>query len=100
MSPSRVCSGCSKLAARVRPFNSFCFWGGDAGMGHFVYPHPVPITGKTQRHSAYPGCYALSKVLEEVMLEAVLHPIPTQRLLLACAVDHGEGRLQVSTFVR
>jgi nucleoside-diphosphate-sugar epimerase len=24
---------------------------------------------ETQRHSAYPGCYALSKVLEEVMLE-------------------------------
>jgi len=42
--------------------------GGDAGMGHFFYPHPVPVT-ETQRHSAYPGCYALSKVLEEVMLE-------------------------------
>lgn len=37
-------------------------------MGHFVYPHPIPVT-ETQRHSAYPGCYALSKVLEEVMLE-------------------------------
>ena len=37
-------------------------------MGHFVYPHPVPVV-ETQRHSAYPGCYALSKVLEEVMLE-------------------------------
>jgi nucleoside-diphosphate-sugar epimerase len=24
---------------------------------------------ETQKHSAYPGCYALSKVLEEVMLE-------------------------------
>jgi nucleoside-diphosphate-sugar epimerase len=42
--------------------------GGDAGVGHFVYPHPIPVT-ETQRHSAYPGCYALSKVLEEVMLE-------------------------------
>jgi nucleoside-diphosphate-sugar epimerase len=28
----------------------------------------VPVT-ETQKHSAYPGCYALSKVLEEVMLE-------------------------------
>ena len=37
-------------------------------MGHFFYPHPVPVT-ETQKHSAYPGCYALSKVLEEVMLE-------------------------------
>ena len=37
-------------------------------MGHFFYPHPIPVT-ETQKHSAYPGCYALSKVLEEVMLE-------------------------------
>jgi nucleoside-diphosphate-sugar epimerase len=28
----------------------------------------VPVT-ETQPHSAYPGCYALSKVLEEVMVE-------------------------------
>ncbi|MFP6883082.1 MAG: NAD(P)-dependent oxidoreductase, partial [Roseibacillus sp.] len=35
---------------------------------HFFYPHPIPVT-ETQAHSAYPGCYALSKVLEEVMLE-------------------------------
>jgi len=49
-------------------FQQFILIGGDAGMGHFVYPHPVPVT-ETQKHSAYPGCYALSKVLEEVMLE-------------------------------
>src|SRR5262249_10952943 len=41
---------------------------GDAGVGHFFYPHPMPVA-ETQKHSAYPGCYALSKVLEEVMLE-------------------------------
>jgi len=49
-------------------FEQFIQIGGDAGMGHFVYPHPIPVT-ETQRHSAYAGCYALSKVLEEVMLE-------------------------------
>lgn len=49
-------------------FERFVLIGGDAGMGHFFYPHPVPVT-EQQRHSAYPGCYALSKVLEEVMLE-------------------------------
>jgi UDP-glucose 4-epimerase len=49
-------------------FEQFLLIGGDAGMGHFFYPHPLPVT-ETQRHSAYPGCYALSKVLEEVMLE-------------------------------
>jgi nucleoside-diphosphate-sugar epimerase len=49
-------------------FKQFVLIGGDAGMGHFFYPHPIPVT-ETQKHSAYPGCYALSKVLEEVMLE-------------------------------
>ncbi|HMI87630.1 MAG TPA: NAD(P)-dependent oxidoreductase [Polyangiaceae bacterium] len=49
-------------------FRQFILIGGDAGMGHFFYPHPLPVT-ETQKHSAYPGCYALSKVLEEVMLE-------------------------------
>jgi len=49
-------------------FEQFILIGGDAGMGHFVYPHPVPVT-EMQTHSAYEGCYALSKVLEEVMLE-------------------------------
>ena len=49
-------------------FKQFILIGGDAAMGHFVYPHPVPVT-EGQKHSAYEGCYALSKVLEEVMLE-------------------------------
>ena len=49
-------------------FRQFILIGGDAGVGHFVYRHPIPVT-ETQKHSAYPGCYALSKVLEEVMLE-------------------------------
>jgi UDP-glucose 4-epimerase len=49
-------------------FQQFILIGGDAGMGHFFYPHPIPVT-EAQKHSAYPGCYALSTVLEEVMLE-------------------------------
>ncbi|MEP7290498.1 MAG: NAD(P)-dependent oxidoreductase [Chloroflexota bacterium] len=54
---------------RLSPtFEQFILIGGDAAVGHFVYPHSIPVT-ETQRHSAYPGCYALSKVLEEVMLE-------------------------------
>jgi nucleoside-diphosphate-sugar epimerase len=46
----------------------FVMIGGDAGVGHFHYRHDGPITEKTP-HMAYPGCYALSKVLEEVLLE-------------------------------
>lgn len=61
-------------ACRTSPdFQQFVLIGGDASMGHFHYPHPVPVT-ETQKHSAYAGCYALSKVLEEVMLEQYTVP--------------------------
>ena len=46
----------------------FVLIGGDAGIGHFHYRHDGPIT-EAAPHMAYPGCYALSKVLEEVVLE-------------------------------
>jgi UDP-glucose 4-epimerase len=46
----------------------FILIGGDAGIGHFHYRHDGPIT-EDAPHMAYPGSYALSKVLEEVMLE-------------------------------
>lgn len=45
----------------------FILVGGDAAVGHFFYRHDGPVTEKTP-HRAYPGCYALSKVLEEVLL--------------------------------
>lgn len=51
-----------------KSFQQIIVIGGDAALGHFFYPHPIPVT-EQQRHTAYPGCYALSKVLEEVMLE-------------------------------
>jgi UDP-glucose 4-epimerase len=45
----------------------FVLMGGDAAVGHFFHRHPAPIT-EDAPHMAYPGCYALSKVLEEVMV--------------------------------
>jgi nucleoside-diphosphate-sugar epimerase len=51
-----------------RAFKQIILIGGDAALGHFFYEHLIPVT-EQQKHSAYPGCYALSKVLEEVMLE-------------------------------
>lgn len=45
----------------------FVLIGGDAAVGHFFHRHPAPIT-EDAPYRAYPGCYALSKVLEEVML--------------------------------
>jgi nucleoside-diphosphate-sugar epimerase len=46
----------------------FVLIGGDAAVGHFFHKHPTPITEEAP-HMAYPGCYALSKVLEEVMVQ-------------------------------
>lgn len=46
----------------------FLLVGGDAAVGHYFVRHDRPITEDTP-HTAYPGCYALSKVLEEVMLQ-------------------------------
>jgi nucleoside-diphosphate-sugar epimerase len=46
----------------------FIVIGGDAAVGHFHCRHPEPITEATP-HRAYPGCYARSKVLEEVMTQ-------------------------------
>jgi nucleoside-diphosphate-sugar epimerase len=57
-----------EAARESESFQQFILVGGDAGVGHFVYPRSIPIT-EDQPHRAYPGCYALSKVLEEVMLE-------------------------------
>jgi UDP-glucose 4-epimerase len=49
-------------------FEQLLLVGGDAAVGHFFYPHAVPVV-ESQPLGAYPGCYALSKVLEETMLE-------------------------------
>lgn len=54
-----------RLSRRAK---QFILIGGDAGIGHFFYKHEGPIT-EDAPHMAYPGCYALSKVLEEVILE-------------------------------
>jgi len=56
--------GCRTSAS----FHQLVLVGGDAAIGHFHYPRSAPVT-EAQPHSAYPGCYALSKVLEEVMLQ-------------------------------
>lgn len=45
----------------------FMLIGGDAAVGHFIYPQPGPVTEDTP-FTATPGCYGLAKVLEEVML--------------------------------
>ena len=46
----------------------FILLGGDCAIGHMFHPYDGPVTEDSPRR-AYPGCYALTKVLEEVMLE-------------------------------
>jgi nucleoside-diphosphate-sugar epimerase len=55
-------------ARQSESFRQFILIGGDAAIGHYFRHHPAPIT-EAAPHQAYPGCYALSKVLEEVMLQ-------------------------------
>lgn len=46
----------------------FILIGGDCSVGHAFQPHHGPVT-ELSPLKAYPGCYALTKVLEEVMLQ-------------------------------
>ena len=46
----------------------FVLLGGDCSVGHAFHGYDAPVTEASPRR-AYPGCYALTKVIEEVMLE-------------------------------
>ncbi|RKE83433.1 NAD(P)-dependent oxidoreductase [Rhizobium sp. AG855] len=48
----------------------FILLSGDCVVGHIFQDYPEPITEQSPRR-AYPGVYALTKVLEEVMIEQV-----------------------------
>lgn len=80
-----------------KTFQQFILIGGDAGMGHFFYPHSIPVT-ETQKHSAYPGCYALSKVLEEVMMEqyAIQHGLNVCCLRAPWIMEKDDFKYQLS----
>jgi UDP-glucose 4-epimerase len=55
-------------ACRRHDVRQFVLFGGDAALGIWFYPQPVPIDENHSR-AAYPGYYAFSKVMEEVMAE-------------------------------
>jgi len=85
-------------ACRQSPdFRQFILIGGDASLGHFFYSRPAPVT-EAQKHSAYPGCYALSKVLEEVMLEQfhVQYGLSTCCLRAPWIMDKDDFKYQLS----
>jgi len=55
-------------ACRAEPVEQLVLFGGDAVMGIWFYAQPIPIDENHPR-VAYPGYYAFSKVVEEVMTE-------------------------------
>jgi nucleoside-diphosphate-sugar epimerase len=55
---------------RLEDGRQFVLLSGDCVVGHIFHDYPEPITEQSPRR-AYPGAYALTKVLEEVMLEQV-----------------------------
>jgi len=65
--------------------------GSDARVGIFYYPHPFPID-ETHPHSAYPGYYAFSKVLEETMCEqyAIQYKLPITILRFSWVFDEDD----------
>src|SRR3984957_18760096 len=75
----------------------FILIGGDAAVRHFFYDHLEPITEHTP-HRAYPGCYALSTVLEEVMLAqfAIQHDINTCCLRAPWIMEKDDFRYSLS----
>ena len=55
-------------ACREEGIQQFLLFGGDAAQGIWFFPHPVPID-ENHPKMAYPGHYAFTKVMEEVMAE-------------------------------
>lgn len=55
-------------ACRRAGVRHFILFGGDAALGIWFYPQPIPIDENHPR-TAYPGYYAFSKVVEEAMTE-------------------------------
>ncbi|MEI6464174.1 MAG: NAD(P)-dependent oxidoreductase [Verrucomicrobiota bacterium] len=64
-------------ACRHQKIRQFLLFGGDAALGIWFFPQPIPIDENHLR-AAYPGYYAFSKVMEETMAEqyAIQYNVP------------------------
>ena len=64
-------------ACRRHGVKQFILFGGDAALGIWFYPQPIPLDENHPR-AAYPGYYAFSKVMEEAMAEqyAIQYGVP------------------------
>ncbi|MFH0964133.1 MAG: NAD(P)-dependent oxidoreductase [Planctomycetota bacterium] len=77
-----------RRSSRVK---QFLLAGGDAALGIFFYPHPVPLN-ETAPLAAYPGVYALSKVLEETLCNqyVIQHSLPVTILRFSWIQDEDD----------
>jgi len=68
-------------ACRGEEIEQFILLGGDAAFGIWFYPQPIPID-ESHKLMAYPGHYAFTKVMEEVMVEqySIQYGIPFSML--------------------
>lgn len=64
-------------ACRRHAVEQFILFGGDAALGIWFYPQPIPLD-ENHPLTAYPGYYAFSKVMEETMAQqyAVQYGVP------------------------
>jgi nucleoside-diphosphate-sugar epimerase len=78
-------------ACREEGVQQFLLVGGDAAQGIWFYPHPIPID-ENHPKMAYPGYYAFSKVLEEVMAEqyAFQYGVPVSILRSSWVFEKGD----------
>lgn len=78
-------------ACRRQKIRQFVLVGGDAAFGIWFYPQPIPIDENHPR-MAYPGYYAFSKVMEEVMAEqyAIQYGVPITILRSSWVFEGGD----------
>src|SRR4051812_14770894 len=78
-------------ACRRQKIRQFILFGGDAALGIWFYPQPIPLDENHPR-AAYPGYYAFSKVMEEVMAEqyAIQYGMPITVLRSSWVFEGGD----------
>jgi UDP-glucose 4-epimerase len=71
-------------ACRFEGTRQFVLLGGDAAFGIWFHPQPIPID-ENHPLTAYPGYYAFTKVLEEVMTQQYSHQYGLPFSILRCS---------------
>ncbi len=87
-------------ACRRHGVKQFILFGGDAALGIWFYPQPIPLD-ENHPLTAYPGYYAFSKVMEETMAAqyAVQYGLPVT-VLRSSWVFEGDDLLNHFSLLR